>query len=123
MDEDVDELYAQSLDQLSEMLSADNVTGEAIEIDGGVVLPLLSAGFGFGAGQGGRQEGAGAGGAGAGGGIKPVAVVVVTEDEVRIERLEESSIWAKLTDAASHLARDYQRQTAEQDDEDDPRIP
>lgn len=113
MDEDVNELYAQSLDQLSDLLSADNVTGEAIETDSGVVLPLLSAGFGFGAGHGGSDgSGAKGGGAGAGGGIKPVAVVVVTPDEVRVERLEESNVWTRLTDAAARVVEGHQRSQA-----------
>lgn len=109
MDDDVDELYAKSLDQLSELLNADNVTGDAIETDSGVVLPLLSAGFGFGAGHGGKQNGSQGGGAGAGGGIKPVAVVVVTDEEVRVERLEESNVWTRLTDAAARVVEGHQR--------------
>lgn len=111
MMDDVNELYGNSLDQLSDLLSADNVIGEAVQTEHGTVIPLLSAGFGFGAGAGkGGPENAEGGGAGAGGGIKPVAVIIIAEGEIRVERLADSSIWGRVTDAATRIIEQRQRQ-------------
>jgi uncharacterized spore protein YtfJ len=98
MDE-VDDLYEQSLGQLKELLDADKVVGEAIETPQATVIPLFSTGFGFGAGKGGKDGGSG-GGAGAGGGIKPVSVIIVGDDGVRVHRLTEGDAIERLAEAA-----------------------
>ena len=67
--------------------------GEPINVDGQTIIPLIAVGFGFGAGGGSgreqkttRLEGLGAG-SGAGGGVKPVAVIIVNKDGVRLESI------------------------------------
>lgn len=100
MSEDVDALYEQSLGQLSELLDSKKVVGETIETPHGTVIPLFSTGFGFGAGKGADAEGASGGGAGAGGGIKPVSVIIVRDDGVRVHRLTESDAVERLAEAA-----------------------
>lgn len=106
--DDVNELYDESLEELANILVADSVVGEPVETDHGTIVPLLSAGFGFGAG-GANGEGTSKGaGAGAGGGIKPVAVVVVGPEGVRIERLDDN-LWGRLGDTAARLVEQQQR--------------
>lgn len=106
--DDVQEMYDESLSELANLLAADNVVGEPVETEYGTILPLLSAGFGFGAG-GANGDGATKGaGAGAGGGIKPVSVVVVGPDGVRVERLDDN-LWGRLGDTAARLVEQYQR--------------
>lgn len=106
--DDVNELYDESLEELAGLLSADNVVGEPVETEYGTIVPLLSAGFGFGAG-GANGEGTSKGaGAGAGGGIKPVSVVVVGPEGVRIERLDDN-LWGRLGDTAARLVEQQQR--------------
>lgn len=120
--DDVKDLYEEGLDELAHLLSADNVIGEPVETEDGTILPLLSAGFGFGAGGGNRPGSEGetsGGGAGAGGGIRPVAVVVLTVDDVRIERLDDS-LWGRLGDAAARLAEQGLHAGAEGDELDLP---
>jgi uncharacterized spore protein YtfJ len=99
MTEDVDQLYEQSLGQLADLLDAERVVGEAIETPQATVIPLFSNGFGFGAGAGGKGDGSG-GGAGAGGGIKPVSVIIVADDGVRVHRLTEGDAIERLAEAA-----------------------
>lgn len=99
MTDDVDQLYEQSLGQLRDLLDSERVVGEPIETDHGTVIPLFSTGFGFGAGEGSGSEGSG-GGAGAGGGIKPVSVITVSEDGVRVHRLTEGDALERLAEAA-----------------------
>ena len=107
--DDVNELYEESLDELGSLLVSDNVVGEPVETEFGTIVPLLSAGFGFGAGGtngDGNSKGAGAG---AGGGIKPVSVVVVGPDGVRVERLDDN-LWGRLGDTAARLIERQQRE-------------
>ena len=60
-------------------------------IEGITLIPMISAGFGFGAGGGSgkgeaKQKGEGSGG-GTGGGawVKPVAVIIISKDGVKVE--------------------------------------
>ena len=90
--EDVEKLLKGSVEEMEKLLSAKTVVGEPLTIDGNTIIPLLSIGFGFGAGGGtgkgkkdGRDgEGTG-GGTGGGGGIKPIAVIVMNKDGVKVE--------------------------------------
>ena len=89
--EDVENLVKTTLGEIEKVLSTKTVVGEPITIEGATVIPLISAGFGFGAGGGSgkaetKQKGEGTGG-GTGGGawVKPVAVIIVDKEGVRIE--------------------------------------
>jgi uncharacterized spore protein YtfJ len=88
------------------------VVGEPITLNGTTIIPLLSLGFGFGAGGGSGKakeaqlgEGSG-GGTGVGGGVKPVAVIIVDKDGVRVEQLKgrASKVFEKLVDTAGSIA-------------------
>ena len=89
------------------------VVGEPITVDGRTLIPLVSIGFGFGVGGGEGSDpkrGPGAsGGTGGGGGIKPVAVVIIDKDTVRVEPMKgaAASLVDKVADAAARFsARD-----------------
>ena len=87
----VENLVKTTLGEIEKVLSTKTVVGEPLTIDGITLIPLISAGFGFGAGGGSgkgenKQKGEGTGG-GTGGGayVKPVAVVIVSKEGVKIE--------------------------------------
>ena len=87
----VDNLLKTTLAEIERLLSTRTVVGEPITVEGQTIIPLVAVGFGFGAGGGSGKdqktsnvEGLGAG-SGAGGGVKPVAVVIVNKDGVRLE--------------------------------------
>ncbi len=89
--EEVDSLVKTTLQEIEKVLSTKTVVGEPIAVEGATLIPLIGIGFGFGAGGGsGRGEvkpkGEGAGG-GTGGGawVKPVAMVIIDKQGVRIE--------------------------------------
>ena len=92
--EDVEKLIKTCMGEIERLLSTRTVVGEPITAEGNTLIPLVSFGFGFGAGGGpggvpgkGDKEGKGAGmagGTGGGGGIKPVAIIVVNKDGVRV---------------------------------------
>ena len=89
--EDVEKLVKTTLGEIEKVLDTKTVVGEPITVEGTTLIPLISVGFGFGAGGGSgkaeaKQSGEGAGG-GTGGGawVKPVAMVVIDKEGVRIE--------------------------------------
>ena len=105
--EDVERLLKSSVEEMEKLLSAKTVVGEPLTVDGNTMVPLLSVGFGFGAGGGhgkgqkdGRDEEGGGSGTGAGGGVKPVAVIIIDKDGVRIEPIASpSSVFEKVGEA------------------------
>ena len=75
--------------EIQKSLSAQTVVGDPITVEGRTIVPLVSVGMGFGAGTGsGKEDNPGGGGGGLG--MKPVAVVIIDHQGVRIERLKES---------------------------------
>ena len=95
--EDIEKLVKTTLSEIEKLLTTRSVVGEPITVDGNTVIVLSSFGFGFGAGGGSgkdskttTREGAG-GGTGGGGGIKPVAVVIVGKDGVRVDPFKRGS--------------------------------
>lgn len=92
--EEVDGLVKTTLQEIEKVLSTRTVVGEPITIEGATLVPLISVGFGFGAGGGSakgeaKQKGEGVGG-GTGGGawVRPIAVVIVDKQGVRIEPIK-----------------------------------
>ena len=89
---DVEKLFGKAIEEIERMLNTKTVVGEPIVVEGNTLIPLVSVGFGFGVGTGeGTDPGKGAGtggGTGGGGGVKPVAMIVVNKDGVRIESIK-----------------------------------
>ena len=87
---DVEELVKTTLGEIEKVLSTKTIVGEPMTIEGNTLIPLISVGFGFGAGagtgKGEKEKGEGSGGGtGGGAGVKPVAVVIVNKDGVKVE--------------------------------------
>lgn len=92
--EDVEKLVKTSLGEIERLLSTKTVVGEPMTVEGNTIIPLISVGFGFGAGGGSgksekatKGEGTG-GGTGGAGGIRPVAIIVVNKDGVKVETIK-----------------------------------
>ncbi len=88
----VEQIAKTTLEEIERLLNSKTVVGEPITVEGVTLIPLVSFGFGFGAGGGtgkaadkGEGDGSGTGG---GGGIKPVAIVIVTKDSVKVEPIK-----------------------------------
>lgn len=89
---EVEQLIKTTLGEIERILSTKAVVGEPMTIDGNTIIPLVSIGFGFGGGGGSgspkdKAEGSGAG-TGGGGGVKPLGVIVVNGNDVRIEPIK-----------------------------------
>ena len=89
--ENVENLVKTTLSEIEKVLSTKTVVGEPITVQDATLVPLITAGFGFGAAGGSgkgetKQKGEGTGG-GTGGGawVKPVAIVIISKDGVKIE--------------------------------------
>lgn len=90
--EDIENIVKTTLSQIEKVLNSKTVVGEPILVGDTTLIPLLSVGFGFGAGGGGKTDdsahpGSGTGGAG---GMKPIAIIVIDKDGVRIEPIKSS---------------------------------
>lgn len=102
---DVESLFGKAVGEIERMLNTKTVVGEPIVVEGNTLIPLVSVGFGFGVGAGeGKDPSKGAGtggGTGGGGGVKPVAMIVVNKDGVRIEPIKggTASVQEKVVEA------------------------
>jgi len=92
--EDVEKLVKTTLGEIEKVLDAKTVVGEPITIEGMTLIPLMSVGFGFaaggGTGKGETKEATEGGGSGSGGGagLRPIAIIVIDKDGVRIEPIK-----------------------------------
>ena len=91
MDE-IDKLFEKAVTEIERMLNTKTVVGDPITIEGNTLIPLVNVGFGFGVGAGRGTEpskGSGqGGGTGGGGGVKPVALIIINADGVRVEPIK-----------------------------------
>lgn len=108
--EEVQNLVKVSLGEIERILSTKSVVGEPMTVEDNTIIPLVSIGFAFGAGggsgKGRKEQGEGVGGGtGGGGGIKPVAVIVVNKEGVRIEPMKGAvaSIGERVADIVAKI--------------------
>ncbi|MGD2053029.1 MAG: spore germination protein GerW family protein [Gammaproteobacteria bacterium] len=108
--EDVEKLFDKAVAEIERMLNTKTVVGEPITVEGNTLIPLISAGFGFGVGSGKGTEpskGSGqGGGTGGGGGVKPVALIIINEDGVRVEPIKSgtASVLEKVAESIGKAA-------------------
>lgn len=108
----LDDLMKTAVGEMERLLNAKTVVGDPITHGETTIVPLTSVGFGFGVGSGfgaatSSDSGEGSGtGVGGGGGIKPVAVVMIEKDTVRLENIKGStvSVAEKVVDLADKVA-------------------
>ena len=104
---DIETLFNKAVGEIERILNTKTVVGDPITVEGNTLIPLISVGFGFGVGSGegtDPKKGAGTGGGtGGGGGVKPVALIIVNKDGVRVEPVKgaAASLVDKIADAAS----------------------
>jgi len=108
--QDINGLFDKAITEIERMLSSKTVVGEPITVEGNTLIPLVNVGFGFGVGSGEGSEtnkGAGqGGGTGGGGGVKPVALIVVNKDGVRMESIKSgtASVMEKVAETIGKSA-------------------
>ena len=92
--DDIEKLVKTTLGEIEKVLDSKTVVGEPIVIEGTTLIPLMSVGFGFaaggGTGKGETKETSESGGSGSGGGagLRPIAIIVIDKDGVRIEPIK-----------------------------------
>ncbi len=98
---DLQEMLGQVTSRLEQFISTKTVVGEPITIGNVSIVPLQTASFGFGSGGGegktANNTGTG-GGAGAGASLRPVALVVVKGDDVKVYGLGRKGMLEALID-------------------------
>jgi uncharacterized spore protein YtfJ len=107
---DIDNLFGKAISEIERMLNTKTVVGEPITVEGNTLIPLISVGFGFGVGAGEgtdpKKGGGTGGGAAGGGGVKPVALIIINKDGVRVEPVKggAASLLDKIADVAGKFA-------------------
>lgn len=105
---EVETLLKATITEMEKLLMSKTVIVEPITAGENTVVPLLSVGAGFGAGAGsGKGDEGASGGAGGGFGIKPVAVIIIEKDMVRVEpvRKGSGSLIEQLADKVPQLIK------------------
>lgn len=108
--EDIERLFDKAVGEIERMLNTKTVVGEPITVEGNTLIPLVNVGFGFGVGEGQGtepQKGSGhGGGTGGGGGVKPVALVIINKDVVRVEPIKSgaASVLEKVAETIGKAA-------------------
>ncbi len=101
---DLEDLVKTTLSELREVAKAQSVVGDPVEVGKTTVIPLVKVGFGFGGGGASGKDGSQSG-SGGGGGVQPVAVLVVKDDEVRLERMSGQSGFSSATNTVADLVK------------------
>jgi uncharacterized spore protein YtfJ len=110
--EDVSKLFDKAVEEIENMLNTKTVVGEPMTVEGYTLIPLISIGFGFGVGGGqgdDPKKGKGfGGGTGGGGGVKPVALIIINQDGVRVEPIKSgtASAMEKIAETVTHNLAD-----------------
>lgn len=108
--QDIENLFGKAIGEIERLLNTKTIVGDPITVEGRTLIPLISVGFGFGVGAGegnDPKKGVGSGGGtGGGGGVKPVAVIVVDQDGVRVEPVKggNASLLEKVAEVAGKFA-------------------
>jgi len=121
---DIEVLMKTCLTEIERILSTKSVVGEPMTVEGNTIIPLVSIGFGFGGGGGigksAQEKGEGGGtGTGGGGGIKPVGVIIVNKEGVKIEPIKgtAASFVERVADVASKALERRREKKAEEKEE------
>jgi uncharacterized spore protein YtfJ len=108
--EHIETLFDKAVGEIERMLNTKTVVGEPITVEGNTLIPLINVGFGFGVGEGEGTEpqkgGGHGGGTGGGGGVKPVALVIINKDGVRVEPIKSgtASVLEKVAETIGKAA-------------------
>ena len=108
--EDIEKLFDKAVGEIERMLNTKTVVGDPITVDGNTLIPLINVGFGFGVGGGQGSDpkhGSGhGGGTGGGGGVKPVALIIINKDGVRVEPIKSgtASVLEKVAESIGKAA-------------------
>jgi len=97
--------------EMQKSLSPRTAVGDPITVEGRTIIPLMSVGMGFGAGSGTGKESEPGGAGGGGLGMKPIAVVVIDQQGVRVERMKVShdTLVDHLVDAVPRFVENISR--------------
>lgn len=85
----VEDLIRTVMTEFRQIVKAETVVGEPIDIGGTVVVPVSRISFGFGAGGGGDKSDGSGSGTGGGASVEPLAFVVIRDGKAQILPVQE----------------------------------
>ncbi|MBQ3584642.1 MAG: GerW family sporulation protein [Lachnospiraceae bacterium] len=99
---------------MESFITTKTVVGDAITVDGTIVLPLVDVSFGVGAGAS-YDEKKNNGGGGMGGKMSPSAVLVIKNGEPKLVNIKEQDGITKILDMVPGLIDRFTKKDAEED--------
>ncbi len=85
----VEDLIKTVMTEFRQIVNAETVVGEPIDVGGTVVVPVSRISFGFGAGGGSDKSDGGGSGTGGGASVEPLAFVVIRDGKAQILPVQE----------------------------------
>lgn len=103
---------------MENFITTKTVVGDAINLDGTIVLPLVDVSFGVGAGASNDQS-KNNGGGGMGGKMSPSAVLVIKDGEPKLVNIKEQDGLTKVLDMVPGLIDKFTKKKSEDGQEDE----
>lgn len=91
---------------MNAMVSAKTVVGDAVNVNGTTIIPLVDVSFGVGAGSGSGEKKSNAAG-GLGGKISPNCVLVVKDDQIKLVNIKNQDAFTKIVDMVPDLVNKF----------------
>lgn len=91
----IENLFEKTVSEIERMLTSKTVVGDPIEIESNTLIPLVNVG---------------------GGGVKPVALIIVNSDGVRVDPIKSgtASVFEKVAETFGRMASAKREETTEQ---------
>ena len=103
---------------MESFITTKTVVGDAITLDGTIVLPLIDVSFGVGAGAS-NDDKKNNGGGGMGGMMSPSAVLVIKDGEPKLVNIKEQDGITKILDMVPGIIDKFTKKSSESVQEDD----
>ncbi len=103
---------------MESFITTKTVVGDAITLDGTIVLPLIDVSFGVGAGAS-NDDKKNNGGGGMGGKMSPSAVLVIKDGEPKLVNIKEQDGITKILDMVPGIIDKFTKKSSESVQEDD----
>lgn len=91
---------------MDSFVSAKTVVGDAVNVNGTIIVPLVDVSFGVGAGASAGEKKDGAAG-GIGGKISPNAVLVIRDNEVKLVNVKNQDAFTKIIDMVPDMVNKF----------------
>jgi uncharacterized spore protein YtfJ len=91
---------------MDSFVSAKTVVGNAVNVNGTIIIPLVDVSFGVGAGTSSSEKKDGAAG-GLGGKVSPNAVLVIRDDQIKLVNVKNQDTFSKIVEMVPEVVNKF----------------